>query len=105
MLVMLPATGTPYRLVCSQGRKDFLAGSTSNNSVDPNRNFPYLDRIVFSNEQALVSHNNHILEQADCLEEPASARCNLTRHEQLLLLDRNPVYYRIFTHGRIILIF
>jgi hypothetical protein len=59
--------------VCSQGGKDYLIGRTNNNSVDLNRNFPDLDRIMFSNEQAHVSHNNHLLEQVDRLKEPVSA--------------------------------
>jgi hypothetical protein len=48
-------------------------GRTNNNSVDLNRNFPDLDRIMFSNEEAHVNHNNHLLEQVDRLKEPVSA--------------------------------
>lgn len=49
---------------------DYLVGRANNNSVDLNRNFPDLDRIMFSNEEAHVNHNNHLLEQVDRLKEP-----------------------------------
>jgi hypothetical protein len=45
--------------------------------VDLNRNFPDLDRIMFSNEEAHINHNNHLLEQVDRLKEPASAHSTL----------------------------
>jgi hypothetical protein len=59
-------------LACSQDGHDYLVGRANNNSVDLNRNFPDLDRIMFSNEEAHVNHNNHLLEQVDRLKEPAS---------------------------------
>jgi hypothetical protein len=65
-------------LACSQEGHDYLVGRTNNNSVDLNRNFPDLDRIMFSNEEAHVNHNNHLLEQVDRLKEPASTHLTLT---------------------------
>jgi hypothetical protein len=64
-------------LACLQGGTDYLTGRTNNNSVDLNRNFPDLDRIMFSNEEAHINHNNHLLEQVDRLKEPASAHSTL----------------------------
>jgi hypothetical protein len=87
MWVISPTSGALHCLACSQGGNDYLAGRTNNNSVDLNRNFPDLDRIMFSNEQEHVNHNNHLLEQVDRLEEPASARSTLIRRNQLMLLD------------------
>lgn len=56
----------------SQGGKDFLIGRNNAHDVDLNRNFPDLDRIMFSNEDAHVAHNNHLLAQIDRLESPVS---------------------------------
>jgi len=47
-------------------------GRANNHSVDLNRNFPDLDRIMFGNELAHVNHNNHLLQQVDRLKEPVS---------------------------------
>lgn len=55
-----------------QGGKDYLTGRTNNNSVDLNRNFPDLDRIVFDNEKDNVDRNNHLLEQVTRLNDPVS---------------------------------
>jgi hypothetical protein len=64
-------------VACLQGGTDYLIGRANNNSVDLNRNFPDLDRIMFSNEEAHINHNNHLLEQVDRLKEPASSQSNL----------------------------
>jgi hypothetical protein len=61
-------------------------GRSNNNSVDLNRNFPDLDRIMFSNEEEHVNHNNHLLEQVDRLKEPVSAQHTCTQRTLLLLL-------------------
>lgn len=50
-----------------------MIGRTNNNSVDLNRNFPDLDRIMFSNEANHIDHNNHLLEEVDRLNEPVSS--------------------------------
>ncbi|KAK6633778.1 hypothetical protein RUM44_004385 [Polyplax serrata] len=54
----------------NNGVADYLIGRTNNNSVDLNRNFPDLDRIMFGYEQHHINHNNHLLEQLDHLDEP-----------------------------------
>ncbi|KDR10344.1 carboxypeptidase E-like isoform X2 [Zootermopsis nevadensis] len=59
-----------WKVSTETGGKDYLIGRNNNNSVDLNRNFPDLNRIMFSNEEAHVSHNNHLLEQVDRLKEP-----------------------------------
>lgn len=53
---------------------DYLIGRNNNHSVDLNRNFPDLDRIMFGNEQQHIDNNNHLLEQLDHLDEPVSLR-------------------------------
>lgn len=55
-----------------QGGKDYLIGRRNNNSIDLNRNFPNLDRIMFSNEQNHIDHNNHLLKEVSTLKEPVS---------------------------------
>lgn len=59
-----------FKLQYNGGVADYLIGRTNNNSVDLNRNFPDLDRIMFSYESRHVNHNNHLLEQLDRLDEP-----------------------------------
>lgn len=59
-----------WQLATDTGGKDYLVGRANNNSVDLNRNFPDLDRIMFGNELAHVNHNNHLLQQVDRLKEP-----------------------------------
>nr|CAD7428661.1 unnamed protein product [Timema monikensis] len=52
------------------GGLDYLIGRSNNHSVDLNRNFPDLDRIMFGNEESHIEHNNHLLEQVNRLSEP-----------------------------------
>ncbi|CAH1107843.1 unnamed protein product [Psylliodes chrysocephalus] len=59
-----------WQLATDTGGTDFLIGRTNNNSIDLNRNFPNLDRIVFTNEDEHIDHNNHLLEQLTQLSEP-----------------------------------
>lgn len=59
-----------WQLATATGGQDYLIGRTNNNSVDLNRNFPDLDRIMFSNEEVHIDHNNHLLEQVTRLNEP-----------------------------------
>ncbi|EEB19934.1 carboxypeptidase E precursor, putative [Pediculus humanus corporis] len=54
----------------NSGVADYLIGRPNNNSIDLNRNFPDLDRIMFGNEEHHINHNNHLMEQLDYLEEP-----------------------------------
>lgn len=53
---------------------DYLIGRTNNNSIDLNRNFPNLDRIMFINEENHLDHNNHLIEQLTRLKEPVSPK-------------------------------
>ncbi|XP_059491148.1 carboxypeptidase E-like isoform X2 [Neocloeon triangulifer] len=59
-----------WQLSTDTGAKDYLTGRTNNRSVDLNRNFPDLDRIMYSNEEHHIEHNNHLLKQVDRLTEP-----------------------------------
>ncbi|KAF5286912.1 hypothetical protein FQA39_LY00445 [Lamprigera yunnana] len=59
-----------WQLATDTGGLDYVLGRTNNNSVDLNRNFPDLDRIIFSNEENHIEHNNHILDQLERLTEP-----------------------------------
>ncbi|KAJ8920476.1 hypothetical protein NQ315_005344 [Exocentrus adspersus] len=59
-----------WQLATDTGGQDYLIGRTNNNSIDLNRNFPDLDRIIFTNEEDHIDHNNHLLEQLSRLNEP-----------------------------------
>ncbi|XP_076061640.1 carboxypeptidase E-like isoform X2 [Oratosquilla oratoria] len=49
------------------GGRDYLSGRSNNNSVDLNRDFPDLDRVMFRNERLNKPRNNHLMEQLDRL--------------------------------------
>ncbi|XP_066142240.1 carboxypeptidase E-like isoform X1 [Euwallacea fornicatus] len=59
-----------WQLATDTGGRDYLTGRTNNNSIDLNRNFPDLDKIVFENEEENVDRNNHLLEQVTRLNDP-----------------------------------
>lgn len=59
-----------WQMATESGGKSFLIGRNNAHDVDLNRNFPDLDRIMFSNDEAHVAHNNHLLAQMDRLESP-----------------------------------
>ncbi|XP_034254819.1 carboxypeptidase E-like [Thrips palmi] len=59
-----------WQMATESGGKNFLVGRNNAHDVDLNRNFPDLDRIMFSNEEAHVEHNNHLLAQMDRLDKP-----------------------------------
>lgn len=52
-----------WQLASDTGGRDYLKGRANNNSVDLNRDFPDLDRIMYSNEARHVQHNNHLMDQ------------------------------------------
>ncbi|XP_068085032.1 carboxypeptidase E isoform X2 [Anabrus simplex] len=58
-----------WQVATDSGGRDYLTGRYNNNSVDLNRNFPDLDKIMFSNELDHINHNNHLLNQVDRLTE------------------------------------
>merc|ERR1711976_395698 len=51
-----------WRTSTDHGGKDFLIGRTNANNVDLNRDFPNLDRIVYSSEDRESEYNNHLME-------------------------------------------
>ncbi|XP_042860630.1 carboxypeptidase E-like isoform X3 [Penaeus japonicus] len=52
-----------WQLATDTGGKDYLRGRANNNSVDLNRDFPDLDRIMYSNEARHTDFNNHLMAQ------------------------------------------
>nr|XP_045582871.1 carboxypeptidase E-like [Procambarus clarkii] len=52
-----------WQLATDTGARDYLKGRANNNSVDLNRDFPDLDRIMYSNEARHIMHNNHLMDQ------------------------------------------
>ncbi|KAL3278688.1 hypothetical protein HHI36_016225 [Cryptolaemus montrouzieri] len=59
-----------WQVSTDTGGTDYLIGRANNNSVDLNRNFPDLDKIVFSHEENHIYHNNHLLQDVTSLREP-----------------------------------
>lgn len=59
---------TYFYYLILQGGRDYLKGRANNNSVDLNRDFPDLDRIMFSNEARHIQHNNHLMDQLRALD-------------------------------------
>ncbi|KAL1505234.1 hypothetical protein ABEB36_004842 [Hypothenemus hampei] len=59
-----------WQLATDTGGRDYLIGRTNNNSIDLNRNFPDLDRIVFENEEDNFGKNHHLLEQVTKINDP-----------------------------------
>ena len=57
-----------WRTSTDHGGKDFLIGRTNANNVDLNRDFPNLDRIVYSNEEHHQNLNNHLMEYVQHLD-------------------------------------
>jgi len=51
-----------WRTSTDHGGQDFLIGRTNANNVDLNRDFPDLDRIVYSSEGTQREYNNHLME-------------------------------------------
>jgi len=51
-----------WRTSTDHGGQDFLIGGTNANNVDLNRDFPDLDRIVYSSEGTQREYNNHLME-------------------------------------------
>merc|ERR1711981_721090 len=51
-----------WRTSTDHGGQDFLIGRTNANNVDLNRDFPDLDRIVYSGEETHSEYNNHLME-------------------------------------------
>ncbi|KAK4298554.1 hypothetical protein Pmani_029112 [Petrolisthes manimaculis] len=50
-----------WQLSTDTGGRDYLAGRANNNSVDLNRDFPDLDRVLYSNEARHTHYNNNHL--------------------------------------------
>lgn len=61
-----------WQTATESGGSDYLIGRNNNNSVDLNRNFPDLDRIMYSMDVELgrTHRNNHLLDLVDTLSEP-----------------------------------
>lgn len=53
-----------------QGGSNYLIGRDNAEGVDLNRNFPDLDKIIFSNEAYYNDVNNHLMQMVDHLSQP-----------------------------------
>jgi carboxypeptidase E/carboxypeptidase D len=50
-----------------------LIGRANNNSVDLNRDFPDLDRLLYSEEEERTVRNNHLMDQIRHLDHPVGS--------------------------------
>ncbi|XP_018017205.1 carboxypeptidase E-like [Hyalella azteca] len=51
-----------WQTATQAGGSDYLIGRSNNHSVDLNRDFPDLDRVMYGNEARHLPHNNHLLD-------------------------------------------
>jgi hypothetical protein len=59
-----------WEAATAAGGDNYLIGRSNNNSVDLNRDFPDLDRIVYENEGDENMINNHLMDQVRRLDRP-----------------------------------
>uniref|UniRef100_A0A6A7FR08 Carboxypeptidase E-like n=2 Tax=Hirondellea gigas TaxID=1518452 RepID=A0A6A7FR08_9CRUS len=52
-----------WQTATEAGGVDYLTGRSNNNSVDLNRDFPDLDRVMYGNEVRQLEYNNHLMNQ------------------------------------------
>lgn len=55
---------------CTKGGDNYLIGRANNNSVDLNRDFPDLDRLLYAEEDEPIVRNNHLMDQIRHLDHP-----------------------------------
>ena len=49
-----------------------MIGRANNNSVDLNRDFPDLDRLLYTDEEERAVQNNHLMDQISHLDHPVN---------------------------------
>lgn len=59
-----------FSLRIKQGGDNYLIGRANNNSVDLNRDFPDLDRLLYEDEEERIVNNNHLMDQIRNLDHP-----------------------------------
>lgn len=57
-----------------KGGDNYLVGRTNNNSVDLNRDFPDLDRLLYAEEDERSIRNNHLMDQIRHLDHPVGSQ-------------------------------
>nr|CAD7397189.1 unnamed protein product [Timema cristinae] len=87
-----------WQIATDTGGQDYLIGRSNNHSVDLNRNFPDLDRIMFGNEESHIEHNNHLLEQWNQARHLALSYANL--HKSMSSPDRKGCGYDGYNFGK-----
>ncbi|XP_046440014.1 carboxypeptidase E-like [Daphnia pulex] len=59
-----------WEMATAAGGDNYLIGRANNNSVDLNRDFPDLDRLLYSEEEERTVRNNHLMDQIRHLDHP-----------------------------------
>lgn len=63
-----------------QGGDNYLIGRTNNNSVDLNRDFPDLDRLLYADEDGETFGNNHLMDRVRLLDHPVKKFFHIFRY-------------------------
>lgn len=57
-----------WELAAQNSGRSWLAGRTNANNVDLNRDFPNLDRIIYSYQKSHINNNNHLMDHLSTLD-------------------------------------
>jgi carboxypeptidase E len=84
-----------WKIATDAGGDDYLLGRSNANNVDLNRDFPDLDRIIYSNDENHVKHNNHLMDSIKHLDHKIQPETESV----MKLIMENPFVLSANLHG------